>query len=277
MRSNLAPLAMEKIEKTDNILVWCRGVLKYAPTALSKCLRRAEIYLFPKLITILSTAILFSCGIIHNEKPINPRLMFSVGSSFLDNAKTLALKGRIEFFDGRATQSGSFQMFFNGPDSMSFLIEGPLGVDVFRMVNINNESYLLSNNNDGWVLIPQGEAASIADFGIENISPHLAGIFAFPQYYLPYLKDDSTLGEQIFTYNDNILVVSTQHESTNHFGILEPETGIAAAYSKRRDIDGGFYPSRVTLLQPDEPWRLTFNITKVKVNPLIDPRIWNRD
>jgi hypothetical protein len=226
---------------------------------------------------IIISILLSSCAVIHHEKPLDPRLTFSIGSSFLKDIHSLALKGRIDFFDGKAIQSGNFQMFFSGPDSLSFLIEGPLGVDVFRLVIISDSAFVLSNSKEGWITLGVGEVASITDFGIENFSPFSIALFAFPQYYSADVMDDPETGELTLQYLQSKLNISQNMPKVSQFSIVETESDITAVCSKRKDFESGFYPSLVTVNHPGQPWQIIFNITKLRTDPPTPSKIWARE
>ncbi len=132
---------------------------------------------------------------ITRDDSLNPKLLFSVGSSFLENSTTIAIKGKIEFESHNSIQTGSFIQYMNGPDSISFLIEGPFSADVFRMIIIDSTASILGSSDDGWQEFHRGEDINIPDYGLENISPFLIGLFIFPQYYI----HDRNFGRKYFS------------------------------------------------------------------------------
>ncbi len=217
----------------------------------------------------------FSCGAPPADKPLDPRLTFSIGSSFLEGVSTVALKGQIEFDDGVSRQSGDFQAFLVSSDSLSFLIEGPLGADVFKMVIVDGRAFLRSNGDDGWTVIGRGERADIADYGIENISPFLTGFFIFPQYYVRSADREEAPGELIYIY-DSQEIISRSSDTDREFLLREPGAGISAVYSRRKEIGDGYYPSRVTIFKPGADWRIGLTITGIRLNPRIPGSAWSR-
>ena len=219
---------------------------------------------------VLQTACIF----ISQEKPLNPKLLFTVGSAFLDSATTLALKGDIDFTDSRTTQSGKFTIFINGRDSLSLLIEGPLNVDVFRMIVFNDTEFIYSGKV-GWQTISKGEQVDVESYGIEDLSPDLTGLFAFPQYYLHSSGDEISLGEYQFAFSDRDFSLH-QGQDQNGFLLMQADSGISAIYSHRHEFDRGYYPSVVKIYEPDAPWQLTLHINKLRVNPQIPAQVWER-
>ncbi len=220
---------------------------------------------------ILVTLVI-ACAITPRERPLSPRLLFTSGSSFLDNVNTVALKGKIEFEGDRIAQSGSFQLFITGHDSLSFLVEGPFGADVFRMIIMGENAWLLSNKEEGWMAVRRGEGISIAEYGIQNISPFFLGLYAFPQYYL---HSESTAGPEYSFHDEEIMVQESQNGRS--FLIFEPQSRVAAAYSKRKDFDDGFYPSNIKIFEPDRNWQINLRIDKIRLNPRLPEKIWRRE
>ena len=213
-----------------------------------------------------------ACIIPPREKPINPRLAFTTGKSFLDSAATLALKGSIEFNDGRTVQSGSFEMFLAGRDSLAFRIEGPLGIDVFRMIVMDTTAYLLANKDEGWVALGPNERAEVAEYGIDYISPFETGMVIFPQYYVdsftPHGENALTLKSRSHDYQCAI------ENAGKRFVILAGEYEIVSEYSRPYAFEDGFYPSMIKLSTPDAKWNIKIHIGNIKVNPIIPLKIW---
>jgi hypothetical protein len=222
----------------------------------------------------LATILIISCGLPPFEKSLSPAQLFSIGSSFLDSAATVAIKGGITFEGGKIAQSGSFQLYLNGRDSLSFDVSGPLGADIFRMVIIGDSAYLLSNKDDGWVRLERGEDISIEEFGIEHISPFLLGLMAFPQYYLR--GDSSNAASDEYTY-DNATIISQRGQSAREFMLFESHSLVAAAYGKRRDIENGFYPSSIRIFKPGNEWQIELDIEKIRLNAALPEKVWQRD
>jgi hypothetical protein len=231
------------------------------------------------LLLAAATIFISSCGIfITVDKPnnLNPILVFGDGASFLDNVSTLAIKGRIEFKEGQATtQSGSFQLFLNGPDSASFLIEGPFGADAFKMVILGDAANILTD--EGWGHLNRGENIEFAEYGISNISPFLIGPIIFPQYY------PTKLGQVGNTGHLTIEIAGTHFFSDpsrygGSFDLFEPQSGLLAGYADRKNIARGFYPSYIEVCNPvSGDWRIILKITRIKANADIPPDVWATD
>jgi hypothetical protein len=216
-----------------------------------------------------------SCVLAPQEKPLNPKLLFTVGSSFLNDASSLALKGRIEFIDDHGSQSGGFEMFLAGKDSLSFLIEGPLGADVFRMIVLDTTAYLLSSHDEGWVTLGRLERASVAEYGIDNISPFETGFFALPQFYSGMISENS---ERDFTLEYNSDEYRCYSENDNkRFSIYSPDNQIVIHYSNRHEFGDGFYPAKIEVSVPRGSWRILLAIDNIRVNPRIPIRAWLRE
>lgn len=220
-----------------------------------------------------------SCTIfIHGDKPndLYPPIVFDAGASFLENTSSLALKGRIEFKEGRNTrQSGSFQLFLNGPDSASFLIEGPLGADAFRMVVLGDAAHVLTN--DGWMRLKRRENIAVTEYGIENISPFLIGPLIFPQYYPSKVSSDANPKRLTVEINDNIFI-SNPPANDGSFDLFESQSGMIAKYTGRKEFETGFYPSHIEVFRPDSGnWRIVLKITRIRKDPEIPVTIWATD
>jgi len=216
-----------------------------------------------------------SCVLTPQEKPLNPKLLFTVGSSFLNDATSLALKGHIEFSDNHGSQSGGFEMFLAGRDSLSFLIEGPLGADVFRMIVLDTTAYLLSSHDEGWVTLGRLERASVAEYGIDNISPFETGFFAFPQFYSGTISEN---GEHDFTleYNSNEYRCYSQIDNSR-FSIYSPDNQIVIHYNNRHEFGDGFYPAKIEVSSPDGNWKIRLTIDSIRVNPRMPAKVWQRE
>ncbi|OGC90291.1 MAG: hypothetical protein A2W25_05975 [candidate division Zixibacteria bacterium RBG_16_53_22] len=225
-----------------------------------------------------ATALISSCGIFIVDKSnnLNPILVFGDGASFLDNASTLAIRGRIEFKEGRAiTQSGSFQLFLNGPDSASFLIEGPFGADAFKMVILGDAANILTN--EGWTHLTRGQSIGVAEYGISNISPFLIGPVIFPQYYPVDVAGDDD-GRKVQLRINGTGFSSRIMNYGGYFNLIEPRTGLISEYTNRKNLDSGFYPARVEILNPQSGnWRIILEITRLKINAEIPPAVWAPD
>jgi hypothetical protein len=226
------------------------------------------------LLSALVTMMLLACAFPPLEKPLNPSQLFAIGSSFLDSAATLAIKGGITFEGGKIVQSGSFQLCLNGRDSLSFDVSGPLGADIFRMVILGDSAYLLSNKDDGWIGLKRGEDVSIEEFGIDHISPFLLGLFAFPQYYLQ--GDSSNASSDDYKYN-NETIISQLAQNNREFMLFESQSRVAAVYVKRKDFENGYYPSSIRIFKPGSEWQIKLEIEKVRLNAALPDQIWKRD
>lgn len=187
----------------------------------------------------------------------------------------MALKGQIEFSDGRSSQSGGFEMFLAGRDSLSFVIEGPLGADIFRMIVIDSFAFMLSSKDEGWVTLGRMELASVAEYGIDNISPFQTGLMVIPQLFVDSLTEKSQ-GQFSFDYDLEKYECATIADQ-KRFSIMEPSNQIVAEYGRRHEIGGGYYPSHIKISRPGESWQISLRLERVRINPQIPPRAWRRD
>lgn len=217
-----------------------------------------------------------ACGYLGPSKPLRPKLLFSVGSAYLEDVSTVALKGRIEFENGRKSESGKFTMFLRGTDSASFLIEGPLNIDVFKMVILGQDAFVTNPESpNGWQALDRNARVEIAEYGIENISPFLTGLFVFPQYYFvsdPFAKEN----EGSFSWDD-ITLKYYQSENEKQFVIKQSDADLFAIYSGRKDVPGGYYPSRVEITDSQRRWQIAIRITAMRVNAAVPDQVWDRD
>jgi len=220
-----------------------------------------------------SLLLMTSCGLIAPEKPLNPKVTFSVGSSFMAEASDLAIRGRIEFESEMKSQAGSYRLFIKGKDSLSFLIEGPFGADLIHLIAFGDSAYLYSSADQGWITIGPGESASIEEYGISNLSPFLTSALLLPQRFIGPLGDGDAQQAYSVSYEGHELIVS-QGQNASQFRISEPESHLIARYGRRKDVGDGFYPSQVTISDFNSSWRLRIRIDRLKLNPEIPASIW---
>jgi hypothetical protein len=219
---------------------------------------------------------LLSCGGPRGNQPLNPRILFSTGSRFLHEASTLAIKGSIEFDSGVAIESGSFQLFINGPDSISFLIEGPFKVDVFRLVIADDLASAYSRAEGEWYGFKRGELLDIPEYGIEKMTPFLLGTYILPQYYLrPAGSADAPI--TLVSPSDNVEFHIESGTPERSFLLSRGNADIIAVYSRRKNHGDGFYPSQVEIFDKTESWRISLEIDKIRINPSIPAKLWLRD
>jgi hypothetical protein len=223
---------------------------------------------------IFAVSVFISCGPRFVDRPntLNPKLVFTTGSSFLSDATTLAVKGNIEFKENRLTQSGSFQLYLNGPDSLAFLIEGPFGIDEFRMAILDETVYILKQGE--WLVADRDSRIDIPEYGIANISPFLIGTIIFPQYYPASLVEDSVEYNPVYDINGTEFIAAYEHWG-GHFRLTDSQTDISADYFNKKEFDSGFYPSRIEITGPgDKVWEILIKITKVRKNVTLPLAIW---
>ena len=191
-------------------------------------------------------------------------------------ASTLAIKGSIEFESGVAIESGSFQLFLNGPDSLSFLIEGPFKVDVFRLVIADRYAYAYSRDEGRWYRFKRGDLLDIPDYGIEKLTPFLLGTYIFPQYYLR-LAGPQNGSDRLISPLDNMEFHIESVARERSFLLTRRDTDIITLYSRRKNYEDGFYPSRVEIFDKTESWQMSLEIDKIRINPSIPAKLWFRN
>jgi hypothetical protein len=222
----------------------------------------------------LLACLVFGC-IPPPEKPIDPRVLFTAGSSFLQDVSTLALKGKIEFQSERLKRGGSFELFLSGTDSLAFIVEGTFGLDLFRLLIIGEEAFATSNGWDDWQAIEKGETLSVPEWGIDKFSPYIIGPLVFPQYYFSYLDWEGALEDIGHIKQQQQEFILTRSENLRGFTITEESSGILAYYSNLKKIDGGFFPSKAQISSFDSDWRIVIEIAKIRKNLPNVPTIWD--
>lgn len=217
-----------------------------------------------------------ACIFFPQEKPLNPKLLFTVGSQFLDNAKTLALKGDIDFSDGRATQSGKFTIFINGQDSLALLIEGPLSIDVFRMVIFGDSAYIYSGEERRWISHYEWYKIASNNYGISHFPPWMVGVLIFPQFYLRKDYSEGPNGSISYNWHNGALFIQKGNQSQIIIADINGYTQTAQYYyySHRKDFASGYYPSVAEF--PLSCGKITLHINKLRINPQIPPQVWER-
>ncbi|UCE66283.1 MAG: hypothetical protein JSU85_15800 [Candidatus Zixiibacteriota bacterium] len=231
-----------------------------------------KFYIIPILFSWLSVS---SCILIPAEKPLNPRLLFTLGSEFLENTESIAVKGAIDFEDDYNRESGSFNLIINRGDSLAFLIEGPFKIDIFRLIIVNQTAFAIDRESDTWTVAATDEKLIIPDYGIRGITPDLLGHYIFPQFYLSgdsrFNSDNMTISKDGYVFHLN------PSRDQKSFTLTSAEQDLSAVYSRRKDTGGGYYPSKIAISPHDESWRISLEIDRIKLNPEIPARIWDRD
>lgn len=228
----------------------------------------------------LSVAIVFfsfltSCVFIRSDKPLNPRLLFTVGSDFLQSAESVALKGDIDYRDGDQYQSGSFQLIMNHGDSLAMIVEGPLNIDVFRLIIADQTAYAWDRDSDSWRSSPDNDKLFISDYGIESLSPDRFGYYVFPQFYVN--RELHLDPEKMTLSSGGYLSYIERSGNETAFSVFDNESNLAISYGKRKDLGNGFYPSFIQISSPGGQWRILMEIKKIRVNPGNFRKAWDRN
>jgi hypothetical protein len=223
------------------------------------------------LLGILSSSCIFAPA----DKPLNPNLLFTVGSEFLDNSQSIAIKGSIDFEDGRNRESGTFNLIMNRGDSLAFLVEGPFKVDIFKMLILSNTAYAIDRESDDWTVAASDEKFMMPDYGIDGISPDLLKYCVFPQFFL---QNNLSLNPEISTvwYDKyTFRVIPSRNQKT--FVLRDSDFSLLIFYSRRKDYGGGYYPSTIEISPYEKSWQIRFEIDKIRLDPDIPLKIWDRD
>ena len=218
---------------------------------------------------------LFSCEFLKKELPLNPRLLFTVGSEFLESADAVALKGSIDYRDEGRRDSGSFQLVLNHGDSLALFIEGPLKIDVFRLIVAGNATYAWDRDSGQWSTGAFDDDSYLADYGIRGVSGDILGYCIFPQLYLNNgLRFDRD--RSILAYDAGEFYVEPSRPRDS-FSMTDRRSGLIITYGKRKDYPGGYYPSLVEIMTPDGKRRISLHIEKIKLNPEFSSGLWDRN
>lgn len=228
-----------------------------------------------RFLPVILCLIFYSCVLFPGDKPLDPRLLFTIGSEFLEPAGSVALKGSIEFESEDYSESGSFQMIMNRGDSLAFIIEGPFKIDIFRLVLVDKTAYTWDRNSEYWTVVRPDEKLEIPEYGIENLTPDFLGYFVFPQYYstggLHFDSEKTLLSSPEYSF---VLFPSRDKKT---FAMENREIGLRAIYSGRKSFAEGYYPSRIEISRPGNSWKISLEIEKVRLDPRISPNIWERN
>lgn len=216
-----------------------------------------------------------SCIFIKNDKPLNPRLLFTVGSNFLESAESVALKGNIDYRNVDQSQSGSFQLVMNHGDSLAMIVEGPLNIDVYRLIVADNTAYAWDRESDSWTTSVGNDKLIASDYGIESVSPDHFGFYIFPQFYLN--KDlHLDLEQMTLSSGDYVSYIQRSGRETS-FSVLDRISNLTISYSKRSDFGGGYYPSLIRISSPASEWVISIKIERIRLNPPTSSKIWERN
>ncbi len=227
------------------------------------------------LFALISCVVFSSCIVPWQGKPLDPGLLFTIGSDFLQNASSVALRGTIQFNGSKGSQSGSFQMIINRGDSLMFLIEGPLKIDIFKLVVFGDEAYARDREFPGWTMYGQNDRLEIPEYGIEDLTPFDIGYFVFPQFYYQN-SIVSGSGKKILFLGNQEFVVNSNPDRRS-FSVWNQYLNLYADYSKRKENANGYYPAEIFIFSNDNEWKISLKIEKLKLNPKIPSRVWERN
>lgn len=219
---------------------------------------------------------LLSCNGPREERPLSPPALFTVGARFLDDARTLAIKGSIEFADEGYVESGSFSLFLNGRDSLAFLIEGPFNLDLFRMIILEETAFVYSSADRHWLVSRSDQLFDVPEYGIEKISPVLLGVFVLPQYFLELLESGAS-SARLISYRHDREFAASRVTNGRSMTLIESDSDLIAVYRKIKNLTDGYYPSEVEIFDRTENWRMVLQIDKIRENVRLPDEIWTEN
>jgi len=205
--------------------------------------------------------------------PLNPALLFSGESQFLRAASTIAVKGSIELASARGDESGDFNAFFCGPDSLFFLVEGPFQLDLFRIIIFGEDSYLKSRDMEEWRRFNSNEKLTIDEYGIDNLPPSSLGVYLLPQFYLDLLGE-GTHDLIMISKIDGSQYQAARGSDNKSFSLKRNDSSLIASYKKAKKSGSGVFPSQIKISDESDNWSISIMIDKININPRIPTTIW---
>jgi len=228
--------------------------------------RRAKILLLAGIFQF------FACPPPENPRPLNYKELFSVEAGFLQDVTSLAIKGRAEFQKQAEYYSADFTIYISGPDSIYFLFEGTLNVDLFSLADVNGQSYYRDKDSGTWNRLEKGDRLVFDDIEISDMTPKDLGVLVFPQYYLQ-LVDNSAEGSLYMPSGEIYQAVNSGMDYSS-FSLSRNKLPIIASYKQAKKIGDGMYPSRIEIFENDITWSVRFEIEKISLNPRFSDKIW---
>jgi hypothetical protein len=223
------------------------------------CRRIGNSILFLLLIAVFS-----SCQPPKVEKELNPKILFGAGSLFLKNSTTIALKGSLEYRDSQVAETASFELFMNGPDSALFFVTGLLGADILTAIIIEDSAAIKVRGWQGFTSFGKNDILTFDEMGIDKISPFIIGFVLFPQYFYEVFPDGFDIYADTIKFKNQEIYFLPQTGEKFALRALNPP--LMATYLGRKDIEDGFYPSRILLADDSGKWQLSANINKLILN-----------
>ena len=145
------------------------------------------------------------------------------------------------------------------------------------MVVFGDSGYFYSNEEDRWIDYNEWLDSNKKNYGISDISPLMIGAFVFPQFFLNLDNSKSQDGDVRLEHKHETLLARRQQD-LKEFAIYDitPNQDLApvGTYARRKDFETGYYPSQVKITCNGCPWKVTLNITKLRLNLLIPHQVW---
>jgi len=221
----------------------------------------------------LEIAAIVSCRPPDSNLPLNPQVLFTADSRFLNDVSSVALKGKIELESDRGVESGDFSAFLCGPDSVVFIVEGLFQVNLFRLIITGDNSYLKSRDMKSWRELDTREKLTVEEYRISDILLSSFGAYLLPQFYLESISVKHQY--MILTSKtDNSEFEAVPGGDNSSFLLRQRSSDIMASYKKAKKLREGAFPSEVEIFPRNRSWRILVNIEKLRINPEIPAEIW---
>jgi len=180
----------------------------------------------------------------------------------------------MEYIDSQGAESASFELYMNGPDSAQFFVTGILGADILTAIIFGDSAAVKVRGWPGFSSIGKSDMLMFDEMGIDKISPFIIGFVLFPQYFYEFIPDGFEF------YADTLKV-------NNHEFYFLPQTGgkfilraldspLIVTYFGRKDVENGFYPSKIILADYSESWQIKVNIKKLILNKPMPSINWRQ-
>lgn len=204
---------------------------------------------------------------------MNPSILFSTESNYLENVSGVALKGSIEYEDRGRREAADFKAIFSGRDSIYFQVEGPFNADLLCLIVTGDSAFAKSREMDSWQAMLSAEPADLSEYSPEGLAPIDLGSYILPQYFLK-LSGNSGRNLKLSSFYGYSEFLAAPAADNRSFLLERLSSPIKASYSKGKRFQNGAFPSNIEISHQTENWRLKMKITDLRVNPKITPKIW---
>ncbi len=229
-----------------------------------------------RLISLVIPAVyasMLSCVPRGDKIALNPALLFTVESRYLNDVSAAAVKGSIEYEDFERRQTADFKAVFNGGDSIFFLTEGPFYADLFHLIITGDSAFVKNRDSDFWEAMESVEPFDLSEYDLEELAPIDLGPLILPQFFLRPSGESGRELRLISIYGNREFQATPSSDNTT-FSLRIKGAAVRAAYSKGRRFQGGVFPSEIEISDKNNTWSMRIEITSIKLNPIIKPEIW---